>query len=212
MSRGGLYTAEEEDSRPPSSFSEPVSCHAKRTTRTRHNKQTPSKKNKIPTGPFLSWVLVKTAQVGIEEFSHGEDWRKLLVECSDKGFQVRSPTKDNEKRSSRRTEENEKEEEEKKRGKMRFFSRKSLFQETTIQHNEAKDLIASSANSSVTTTLPTNSVAETADIPGMEKVSKINYEHVCQRYYRPSVTIIAYRPPGIHGIGPAKRDFKTYHP
>ncbi|PSS32962.1 Protein IQ-DOMAIN like [Actinidia chinensis var. chinensis] len=75
----------------------------------------------------------------------------------------RSPTKDNEKRSSRRREGNEKEEEEKKRGKTKFFSRKSLFQETTIQHNEAEDSTASSANSSVTTTLPTNSVAETAD-------------------------------------------------
>ncbi|PSS04493.1 Protein IQ-DOMAIN like [Actinidia chinensis var. chinensis] len=75
----------------------------------------------------------------------------------------RSPTKDNEKRSSRRREENEQEEEDKKRGKRSFFSRKSLVRETTIQHNEAKNLTASTANTSMTTTLPTNSVSEAAN-------------------------------------------------
>ncbi|XP_059667304.1 protein IQ-DOMAIN 18-like [Cornus florida] len=58
----------------------------------------------------------------------------------------RSPTKGHEKKSSRRREEHEQEEEEKKREKRRWIFRKSSLQETTIQHNAARD-ISATANS-----------------------------------------------------------------
>ncbi|XVF12752.1 hypothetical protein REPUB_Repub08aG0146500 [Reevesia pubescens] len=54
----------------------------------------------------------------------------------------RSPTKENEKRSCRRREDSEQEEEDqKKRGKRRWIFKKTSYQETVIQHSEARTII-----------------------------------------------------------------------
>ncbi|KAL7254391.1 hypothetical protein ACSBR1_008729 [Camellia fascicularis] len=73
----------------------------------------------------------------------------------------RSPTKDTQKSSSRRrSEDNEQEEEEKKRGKRRWIFCKPSHHETTIQHNEAKNLTTSNT---AKTCVPTNPVPEAAE-------------------------------------------------
>ncbi|XP_021285349.1 protein IQ-DOMAIN 1-like [Herrania umbratica] len=80
----------------------------------------------------------------------------------------RSPTKENEKRSCRRREDNEQEEEEKKRGKRRWIFKKPSYQETVIQHSEARTITTTANNakaitnseSSVLNTIPEAAEAE----------------------------------------------------
>ncbi|KAM7499825.1 hypothetical protein LguiA_024239 [Lonicera macranthoides] len=78
----------------------------------------------------------------------GSSWLNVVKKA------FRSPTKDNTKRSSRRREEHEHEhehEEEKARGKRRWIFKKSSQQETTIQHNEAKNITTADITSASTT-------------------------------------------------------------
>ncbi|KAK3042853.1 hypothetical protein RJ639_001126, partial [Escallonia herrerae] len=79
----------------------------------------------------------------------------------------RSPTKDNSKRSSRSQEEHEQEEEEeeKKRGKRRWIFKKPYHHETTIQHNEAKNMTTTALNTLFSSrTTANNAVCEAADV------------------------------------------------
>ncbi|XVE58284.1 hypothetical protein DITRI_Ditri04bG0158000 [Diplodiscus trichospermus] len=77
----------------------------------------------------------------------------------------RSPTKENEKRSCRRREDSEQEEEEKKRGKRRWIFKKPSYQETIIQHSEARK-ITTTCNAKATTNSETsalNTIPEAAE-------------------------------------------------
>ncbi|XVF51076.1 hypothetical protein PTKIN_Ptkin04bG0155300 [Pterospermum kingtungense] len=78
----------------------------------------------------------------------------------------RSPNKENEKKSCRRREDSEQEEEEKKRGKRRWiFKKPSSYQETVIQHGEARTISApANAKGNINSeTSALNSVPEAAE-------------------------------------------------
>ncbi|XWS50273.1 hypothetical protein CRYUN_Cryun12cG0074100 [Craigia yunnanensis] len=72
----------------------------------------------------------------------------------------RSPTKENEKMSCRRRDDSEQNEEEKKKAKRRWIFKKPSYQETVIQHSEART-ITTTANAKATTNSETSSAVNT---------------------------------------------------
>ncbi|XP_028113859.1 uncharacterized protein LOC114311889 [Camellia sinensis] len=87
------------------------------------------------------------------------------------------PSKDTQKSSSRgRLEDNEQEEEEKKRGKRRWIFCKPSHHETTIQHNEAKNLTNSNAANTCDSKNPVPEAAEAAQRLNGDNILLCSYE------------------------------------